>query len=599
MTTQLYESSGMYATARVITEQVLDRMAPLGESAPGRIRLLNSLANAWEQNRNLLKAVAYLEKAAAASEKAPETQPQESGPVLVVRPMVRGSQWFSSGGGFVGSGLASIYMQMARIYRRLGRPDSVNQVLGKLRAHGPEGASALASIYQSEGRWDDAAAVYRSRVDSLAKDPVQAGYALLTLANLYQQQERYTDATAVLQQSISNLEAAGVQNPQVSVVQRQLAQTMAQAGQTEAADRIYQRLLADQGSPDWAQSLSAYASHLSDTQRGAQAESLLKGYLQNHADLPADQQSSYLYMLANIARQGGSDERADEYVRLALQKQTSANLNASPPEQNAIQKYTTLAQGAIGRDGEAAFNYALKMLDTASRGGPEREQVISQVISIASQFVSVNEPAKGEQLYQRLFATVGAWSADTTQPGLLAAQNYVQFLMSQENRRNEVVGAIERYRNLLITARGEGTGWQEEALRMTIQLEDARGALARTVIAGQDLVALEESLSGSTSEPYLNALETLAGAYQAVGNMEQALALRRQAIGISDLVSTGNDTHRVATRIETAELLAQLDQLDEAKTMATEALAIVQTMRPPQVPQFRSRVEQVLKLQKR
>jgi hypothetical protein len=257
-----------------------------------------------------------------------------------------------------------------------------------------------------------------------------------------------------------------------------------------------------------------------------------------------------------------------------------------------------LAQEAIGHDPEAAFSYALKMIDAASRAGMEREQVTWAVPSIASQLASSKAPEKGEQLYQQLFALFNSWSADTLQPGLQAAQSYVQFLLSQESRRNEVGGAIERYRNLLIASRGEGTGVQEEALRMTIELEGNRGAFARAVIVGQDLVALEESLSGSTSDPYLYALETLAGSYQAAGNVEQALAVRRQAIGISDLVSTGNDPRRIQSRMNAANLLVQLERFDEAGTLATEALEIAQAMRPPQVMEIRPRAEQILKMRK-
>jgi tetratricopeptide (TPR) repeat protein len=591
MTAQLYESSGMYATARVITEQALDRMTPLGESAPGRIQLLNSLANYWEQDRNLLKAAGYLEKAAAASEKAPKTAPQGLGQVV----MMRSSHWFSSAGDFAGSGLASTYERMARMYRRLGRPDSLNQVLGKLQALGPQGAGALASIYQGEGRFDDAAAVYRKQVDSVAKDPTQAGYALQSLANLYQQQERYGDAASTLQQAIGDLQAGGMQNSQIVAMQRQLAQVMVQASQTEAADRIYQRLLADQGSPDWAQSLMAYTNHLTNTQRATEAESLLKAYLQDHADLPASQQSMYFNTLANIARQAGKADQADRYARLAVQKQTTANLNAPKPEQNAMQRYMTLAQGAIGRDDGAAFSYAMQALDAASRAGAERDQSMWRLPSIASRLA----PDKAEQLWQRVLALTESWSSDSMQMALQATQGYVQFLVSQENPRDEAPAAIERYRRLLIASRGQGTGWQEETLRMTIDLESRRGALGRAVIVGQDLVALEESLNGTTSVPYLHALETLARSYQAANNVEQALALRRQAIGISDLISAGNDTNRVSTRIEAAWLLVQLERLDEAKSVAADALTVAQSMPPAQVQGYRYRAEQILKTQKR
>src|SRR5262249_35000435 len=152
---------------------------------------------------------------------------------------------------------------------------------------------------------DEAAAMYRSQAERMANDPVQSGYALQTLANLYQQQHRYTEAAATLKEAINNLETSGAREPQVLGMQRELARTLSQAGQAEAADQIYERLLANESGQEFASSLTAYAAHLAETRRATQAESLLKGYLENHSDLPAYQQASVYFSLANIERGAG------------------------------------------------------------------------------------------------------------------------------------------------------------------------------------------------------------------------------------------------------------------------------------------------------
>src|SRR5207248_11801527 len=112
----------------------------------------------------------------------------------------------------------SNYLRTAHLYRQLGRPDSVNQLLERMRALGPEGKSMLASTYQSEGRWDEAAAIYQDQAQRAGNHPSQSASSLQMLANLYQGQERYGEAASVLQQAISTLEAAGMRDAQVSSI---------------------------------------------------------------------------------------------------------------------------------------------------------------------------------------------------------------------------------------------------------------------------------------------------------------------------------------------------------------------------------------------
>src|SRR5580658_5433843 len=71
---QLYDSGWYSQQARGVLEQALARVAALGDQFPGRVALLSALANSWQQDRNLLKAVSYTEQAVAAAEaQGPQT----------------------------------------------------------------------------------------------------------------------------------------------------------------------------------------------------------------------------------------------------------------------------------------------------------------------------------------------------------------------------------------------------------------------------------------------------------------------------------------------------------------------------------------------
>jgi tetratricopeptide (TPR) repeat protein len=87
---QLYDSGGFSQQARAVLEQALARVAALGDQSPGRVALLSALANAWQQDRNLLKALGYTEQAAAAAEAQTPRTAQAS---------PSASSWFSASTG--------------------------------------------------------------------------------------------------------------------------------------------------------------------------------------------------------------------------------------------------------------------------------------------------------------------------------------------------------------------------------------------------------------------------------------------------------------------------------------------------------------------
>lgn len=85
------------------------------------------------------------------------------------------------------------------------------------------------------------------------------------------------------------------------------------------------------------------------------------------------------------------------------------------------------------------------------------------------------------------------------------------------------------------------------------------------------LIALEESLSANTSTAYAEALETLAGAHQAAGDMRSELQVRRQIVEIADMVAS-RDT--VKPRMQVANALVRARDLEEANHFAAEALSL-------------------------
>lgn len=603
---QLYQGGGLHARAREVVEAALARTGRLGDAHPTRILLLNMLAGFWQEDRNLLKAVTYLEKAASALEAAPPP-PANSAALGSSRGVTgyasTGSMVMAIGGRFSRGGpvsnLSGAYQRLAEVYQQLGRPEAVAAVLAKMKTLAGDNNFALASFYEREGKFDEVAAIYRKQVTQAAGDPQQMAGPLQSLAYLYQREQRYGDAAAALQQAIASLETSGIPaaRSQSMGMRQSLADMLRQAGQIGEADQIYQQLLAESQSrqdPNYAQVLINYANYLGNTKRSGQAESLLNDYVANHPQMEPWQESSLLYARAAAARQSGDTARADEYQRAATEKGQAVQGGA--PEQVLVSNLLQKAHSALNSGNlEEAFSLTLQALSAAPRAA-DRDQITWQVPSIASGLAVKKAPAKAEQLYQNLFGIVQSWSAENLQPLLTAAQNYPRFLMAQKDRQAEAPEAIERYRKLLMSARGTATGYLQDPLQMTIEFERFHGSAKRALLAAEDLLALEESLSGSTSEPYLNAVQTLAGLYEAGGDPERSLRLFRQAVAIGDLVFSANDARRGNARIRVALALARQRQFDEAERVANEAIAIGQQMRPSQAEQFTRQLEEIRKM---
>jgi hypothetical protein len=112
----------------------------------------------------------------------------------------------------------------------------------------------------------------------------------------------------------------------------------------------------------------------------------------------------------------------------------------------------------------------------------------------------------------------------------------------------------------------------------------------------EELLALEESLSGPTSTPYLHVAQTVANVYQSSGKMDRALALHRQIVAIADRSLPASDAQRGFLRMNAAMAFAMARQFDEAERLANEAIAVGQALYPPRTDLFRSQAEQIQKM---
>ena len=131
-------------------------------------------------------------------------------------------------------------------------------------------------------------------------------------------------------------------------------------------------------------------------------------------------------------------------------------------------------------------------------------------------------------------------------------------------------------------------------MRMKIEFEQSHAQWQKAAASAGDLLELQESLSGKTSEPYLGDLQTAAGVYQMAGDFARALPLLRNAATIADLHDTPrNGWRRSRTHMDVALALAHLGRFDEAESLGEEALAL----RTPNLPLVQE-LEQIRQMKK-
>lgn len=363
---------------------------------------------------------------------------------------------------------------------------------------------------------------------------------------------------------------------------------MQQAGRNDLAEQTYQQLLSDPQA-DPLQAVISYAGYLRSTERASQGEKLLTGYLAGHSDLDPMQEANALNFLAGMT---ADPQRAGEYPRAAAEKWPKPP--AAVP--NSIAEAVAAAQTAAneGRFDEA-FSLSLHAIDIAPMAR-DRESIASWGLLQVAGTIAQKQPARAEELYQRVLAAVEGWSADTIQPLSRASEAYIGFLMGRPDRREAVPAVLERYGNVVASARGADAG-AREVLNRTIDLERMGNSWERAIFLAQEMLRLEESLGGTTTQPYLNAVGALAGLYSASGDPERALPLYRQMAAISDLIATPNDPQPARLRMNAAVAFAGQRQFDEADRLAREAVAIEKGMRRP-TDNFTGTLEQIREMEK-
>jgi tetratricopeptide (TPR) repeat protein len=367
-------------------------------------------------------------------------------------------------------------------------------------------------------------------------------------------------------------------------MRQNLAGYMREAGQLEEADQVYQQILQEShGGPLETQMLGMYAMHLGQTERGAQGVSLLKEYVAENANLDPQQKMTVLFNLANVTRTMGDSRAAEEYEHAG---QALQPLPPPPPEgQTRIGEEVQKAQAALNENRvDDAYSLVLHSIDAAAQAS-DGQQVEWLGPQLAHALAAHKEPAKAEQLFRRLFALAQDWSVNNVQPLIGVTQNYARFLMNQPDRLGDAPAAIEQYRRVLTDANGVDSASLAEPLRMRMELESSRSQWENADASSRELLQLEESLNGNTSDPYLTDLQNVARMYAAAGDGARTIALLRKAVAIADLLATPNDDwRRSQTRMDAARALANLGQFDEAETLGEEALALSRTMPIPRPP---------------
>ncbi len=591
---QLYQVGGRTAQARAVIQSALDRAESSAAGRAVRVQLLLALAESWQQDHNLLKTLALLEKAVllpVTPAAEPAASPASSRVTVASSPYPYYARVVMSGPMRGPLTEAGIYPRLADLYRQLGRPDAAAATVEKWKkVASASGDPSIPSYFERTDQVDEAVAAYQEAL-AHTTDPQQSANLLHSLANLYGRTGRTADAIAAFQQAAARMDALPNGGYQSVYVRQNLAGILQRSGKVAEADAIYQQLLAAAPPEQELQTLLSYTNYLTSSQRAAQATALLKQFQTSHPNLQPWEQNNLLYTLANTARAAGDSKLAEQYQAEAVAHQPRPSPETAAPVR--LGDFLQKAQVALAEHKlEAAFKLACDAIDVAPRS-IDRQQIAWQLPPVASSLAGQKATGEADLLYQRLFTLLETWSPDTLQPLTTLSQNHAQFLVAQ-HRWSEVPAAIERYRTLLIAAHGAETGMLEDPLHIAIEFARSQGSPRLMLAPVQELLALEESLSGNTSAPYLNGLRDLAGAYEQIGDRDGVIAARRRIVAIADRVFPARDIQRASARLDLAFCLSGLQQFDEAERLAVEAVAI--TKDSPSAQQFVNSLEEFRKI---
>jgi hypothetical protein len=168
--------------------------------------------------------------------------------------------------------------------------------------------------------------------------------------------------------------------------------------------------------------------------------------------------------------------------------------------------------------------------------------------------------------------------------------------MGQKNRWGDAALAIDGYRDSVVASQGADTAGIAQVQRLEIEFAQIKGAHDEAEQRAEDLLTFEESLSGTTSRPYLQAAQTAASVFQSAGKIDRALALHRQIVAIADRTLAATDIQRGFLRINAAMAFAGARQFEEAERLANEAVTIGQNLHPPRTDLFQRQAEQIQRM---
>lgn len=584
----MYQNAGRTAEARSVLEEALARAGKSSTSSSILSSLYTSLAQIRQQDGNLLRAAMYQEQAITEATKPAASEPRP--------PAAGGGAYFLVSGRRAqfrfGPDLAGAYQQLAELDRQLGRREAVQAIVSSMRElAAKQNDGGYAWFFQRYGSPGEAAAMFRQQIDT-ATTPQQSVNASQQLANFYAAEGRFEEAIAAVQSSITAARASGMND----IWPRQvLISILQQAGRTEEVDGVYQQMLsgaANSREGDQVQVLFNYANYLSGTKRGVQAEAMLRDYRSTHPNLDPGQDSGILFALSNAARSLGDQNLADTYRKQAEARRPGPEV--STDEQSiAADLYRAQSLAQDGKTDEA-LTTTLQAIDRAARA-PDREQIVWLAPQIANILAQRKAGGAIQPIYDRLFAELETWAADTPQPLLSATENYLRFLFSQRDRWAEVPAVLDRYRELAQATHGPDSAAVRNVLQMTVDFQNARNAPDAALRAASELAAFEDSLSGDSSEAYLGALRTLAECQARAGEIEAALATYRKRIEIADAGFPEKEMIRGYTRTDAAQALARQGRFEEAERLVADAVELSQNW-PRQATFFTQQQEAIRKM---
>jgi hypothetical protein len=377
-------------------------------------------------------------------------------------------------------------------------------------------------------------------------------------------------------------------------MKQNLIQILREANRMDQIDPLYRDLLAttrEGPGNDHFNIVLGYAQYLSETKRFAESEALVNEYRASHSNLQPYQETGLLYALANSARGSGDAQRAEE-----LQKQAALQSPSPKQQENFIGPLLSKAQSAAfsGRTDEA-LGLASEAIEKSATA-PDGNQIAWQGPSIASALVQRKAYNEAQQIINGIIAVAQTRAVDSQQALTAATQGLIRALLNQKDRWPEIPPLLERYRSLQIEAHGAETSAVKDVVQMTLQFEQTRNSPGAALRAAEEMVDIESSLTGRTSEAYLAALFTLAGCQDRNGGFETALSTHQRRIEIADSAFSIRDEIRGRVRSEAAQFLANHGKFDDAERLLDQALQLSKNWQHPNASFFTQQRERIRRM---